>query len=299
MTAADTPVPDAITLLPDVVYNTDVTRPLTLHLLRPQAPSAQLLPVVVWIFGGAWMGGNKNQGLPMLLPFAQRGYLCASIEYRLSGEAIFPAQIHDCKCAIRFLRSQSAVFGLDPNRIGVWGVSSGGHLAALLGTTADVPELEGEGGWPEFSSRVQAVCDCFGPTDFLQMDRAGSALQHDAPDSPESRLIGGPIQEHPDRVARANPITYITRARALPPFLIVHGDQAPLVPFNQSELLVEALRRAGADVRFHRVVGGGHGDSAFETDEVRGLVEEFFAMSLAHGMTATRYEDSVGGGRKG
>jgi acetyl esterase/lipase len=215
-----------------------------------------------------------------LFPFVQRGYAGAAIEYRYSSEALFPAQLHDCKAAIRFLRAHAATFGLDPARIGVWGASAGGHLAAMLGVTADRPDLEGDQGWPEVSSSVQAVCDWFGPTDFLRMDAAGSSMRHDAPDSPESQLIGGPIQEHTERVARANPITYITTGRPLPPFLVMHGDQDPLVPFNQSELLVDALRAAGAGVTFQPISGGGHGGPLFETATARQAVAAFFDRHL-------------------
>jgi acetyl esterase/lipase len=106
-----------------------------------------------------------------LTSFAARGYFCVTIEYRFSSEAIFPAQIEDSKCAIRFLRSKAKEFNIDPKRIGAWGYSAGGHLVALLGTSAQVKELEGKGGCPEFSSQVQAVCDFAGPSDFLKWDR--------------------------------------------------------------------------------------------------------------------------------
>lgn len=264
----------------DVVFTTDARRPLRLHLLRPSRPSGGPLPVVVWIFGGAFRMGSKDDEVHRLFPLVERGYAGAAIEYRFSSEALFPAQLHDCKAAIRFLRGHAGSFGLDPGRIGAWGASSGGHLATMLGTTAGLADLEGDQGWPGVSSGVQAVCDWFGPTDFLRMDAAGSAMCHDAPDSPESELVGGPIQNHPDRVARANPITYISAGRSLPPFLVMHGDQDPLVPFNQSELLVDALRAAGADVTFQRLAGGGHGGPLFETHAVRHAVDAFFDRHL-------------------
>jgi acetyl esterase/lipase len=142
-----------------------------MHIIRPKLTSsvAKPMPVIVWIHGGAWIGGNKDSGIPLLLPFAKRGYLGASISYRFSKEAKFPAQIEDCKCAIRFLRAKAKEFNIDPERIGVWGASAGGHLSAMLGTAGDVKELEGSGGWEGFSSRVSAVCDWFGPSDLLAM----------------------------------------------------------------------------------------------------------------------------------
>jgi acetyl esterase/lipase len=205
----------------------------------------------------------------------RRRHVCASIEYRLSQEAIFPAQIEDCKCAIRFLRAKANEYHLNPNRIGVWGHSAGGYLAALLGTSGGVKELEGKGGWQDYPSRVDAVVDCFGPTDFLQMDAAGSKMKHDDPNSPESLLIGGPIQENKDKVAKANPITYVSADD--PPFLILHGDRDPLVPLNQSELLADALKRAKVKVTFQAIAGAGHGFVAGQADS---MIEQFFDQQL-------------------
>ena len=268
-------LPPDVELTRDVEYGTGGGRPLKMHLIRPKSPPKDAMPVVVWIHGGAWRAGNKDSGIGNLVRFARRGYFCASIEYRLSQEAIFPAQIEDCKCAIRFLRAKAKEYNLDPNRIGVWGSSAGGHLVALLGTSGDVKELEGKGGWQEFSSRVNAVCDFFGPTDFTKMADFPSRMNHNAPDSPESLLIGGAVQEHKDKAAKANPITYITKDD--PPFLIMHGDQDPLVPLNQSELLHEALKKAGVEVTFHVVKGGGHG---FGGPEIQKMVDEFFDKHL-------------------
>jgi acetyl esterase/lipase len=200
------------------------------------------VPLIVWIHGGAFLFGSK-EGFPVEpvpLHLLLEGYAVASINYRLSPEALFPAQLVDCKAAVRWLRAHADEFGIDPNRIGVWGASAGGNLAALLGTTAEVRDFDvGEN--LGYSSRVQAVCDFFGPTDFLQMDvhRLPDGQIHNAPDSPESKLVGGPIQDNPDKVRRANPITYVNKTAA--PFLIVHGTLDRLVPFNQSQLLVAAL----------------------------------------------------------
>jgi len=274
-----------VTFPPEVEYVANIPfgkggrRVLYLDVLRPRERPAHAMPALVWIHGGAWREGNKESGIPRLLPFGQRGYFCASIEYRLSQEAVFPAQIEDCKCAIRFLRAQTVRFQVDAGRIGVWGPSAGGHLAALLGTTADRFELEGRGGWPYYSSRVQAVCDWFGPTDLLQMDAGGSNTVHNAPDSPESQLIGAPIQERPDLAARASPITCVSGEE--PPFLIMHGDADPLVPHQQSVRLYEALKRASArEVTLHILPGAGHGGPPFETPEALDLVAAFFDRHL-------------------
>lgn len=257
----------------DVEYGTGGGRPLKMHLVKPKSAPKEPMPVVVYIHGGAWRGGNRDAGVRPLSRLAQRGYFGATIEYRLSGEARFPAQIEDCKAAIRFLRSKAREFGIDPDRIAAWGPSAGGHLAALLGTSGDAKDLDGKGGSGDASSRVQAVVDWFGPTDFLQMGK--NKIDHDAPNSPESLLVGGPIQENKDKVAAANPITYVSKDD--PPFLIMHGDQDDLVPLSQSEHLLAALRKAGVDSTLHVVKGAGHGFGGRELDA---RVDEFLDKHL-------------------
>jgi acetyl esterase/lipase len=205
----------------------------------------------------------------------------ASIGYRLSQHATFPAQIEDCKAAIRWLRANAKTYQLDPDHIGAWGASAGGHLVALLGTTGGVKELEGKGSNAEQSSRVQGVVDFFGPTEFLQMDAhavKGAFLKHDPANSPESRLIGGAIQENVEKVKRANPVQYVTKDA--PPFFIAHGEQDPLVPCHQSELLYEALKKAGVEVTLQKIPGAGHGGREFGTDKMQAAVQEFFDKHL-------------------
>lgn len=268
----------------DVVYRSDVKfgqggdRALKMDILHPRTLPNVPMPVLVWIHSGAFRGGSKREGLPQLLPFAQQGYFCATIEYRLSHEAIFPAQIEDCKCGIRYLRVHAKMFHLDPDRIGVWGSSAGGYLAALLGITHHVKEFEGKGGWEGFSSRVQAVCDWFGPTDFLRISDFPSQIDRNAANAPEALLIGGPLQENKEKVARANPITYLTKEAS--PFLIMHAEDDPLVPFNQSQLLVEALQQAGVEVTFEVIEGGKHDGKKFYSPDVLKKVENFFKKHL-------------------
>ncbi len=252
------------------------------------------LPVIVWVHGGAWMGGSKDDAV-MAIPLVGRGYAVASINYRLSQHAVFPAQIEDCKAAIRWLRANAKAYNLDPERIGVWGASAGGHLVALLGTSGGIADLEGKGGNADQSSRVHAVVDFFGPTDFLQMDAhalAGARLKHDSPDSPESRLIGGAIQENVEKVGRANPIKYLTKDA--PPFLIVHGEQDPLVPCHQSVLLHEAMKRARSDVTFYKIAGAGHGSPEFNTGMMQAAVQAFFDMHLKPRAGGKNQEASAG-----
>jgi acetyl esterase/lipase len=202
------------------------------------------------------------------------------VGYRLSGEAIFPAQIQDCKAAIRWIRANAEKYNLNPNRIGAWGSSAGGHLVALMGTAADVKEF-GTQENSEYSSRIQAVCDWFGPTDFLRMNDFPGRIDHDAANSPESLVIGGPIQENKEKVAKANPITYVSGDE--PPFLIMHGEKDQAVPYNQSELLYDALTKAGVEVTLYCVKNGGHGFGGATEDTPRELVEmaaKFFEKHL-------------------
>ena len=233
------------------------------------------LPVIVWVHGGAWLAGSKDGGGPAL-PFVGKGYAVAAINYRLSQHATFPAQIEDCKAAIRWLRANAKTYNLAPDHIGVWGASAGGHLVALLGTSGDVKDLEGKEGPTDQSSRVQAVVDWFGPTDLTKM--GGS---HDQPNSPEARLLGGPVQDNKDKAARASPITYV--AKDNPPFLILHGDKDPTVPFSQSVLLAEALKKAGVEVTLQPVKGAGHGGREFSSAENLKLIEEFLDRHLKQG----------------
>lgn len=269
--------PEGVKTIRDLAYVSggDARQKLDLYLPKSDGP----LPLVIWVHGGGWRQGTKGGNLPALR-LTRLGYAVASIDYRLSGDAKFPAQIEDCKAAVRWLRAHAKKYNLDPDRFGAWGSSAGGHLVAFLGTSGSVKEFEvGEN--LKVSSGVQAVCDWFGPTDLLQMDAhapANSVWKHDAPDSPEGLLIGGPIQENQDKAARANPIIYITPDD--PPFLIMHGDQDPAVPIHQSELLSTALQKAGVPVKFQTIKGAGHGGRGFMQPDVSAMVDAFFDARL-------------------
>jgi acetyl esterase/lipase len=265
-------LPDGTAVYRDLSYVTDGHTLQKLDLYVPK--SRNPVPLILYVHGGGFRGGDKGEQNP--IPFVSDGYAFASINYRLSQNAIFPAQIEDCKAAVRWLRSNAAKYKLDPERFGAWGTSAGGHLVAMLGTAGEIRVFDvGEN--PEVSSRVQAVADYFGPTDFLQMDahRLDGGMVHNSPGSPESALIGGPLQQNQDKAARANPITYITPKA--PPFFIAHGDRDPLVPHHQSVLLEAALKAAGVPVSFYTVKGGGHGFRNATADEKR---RDFFARYL-------------------
>jgi len=248
-------LPSGVKVLKDLEYGRVANRAMRLDLYLPEQ-GLKPIPLIIWIHGGAWLGGSKDDPSPAL-EFTARGFAVAQVGYRKSQEAVFPAQIHDCKAAVRWLRANAQKYGLDPEKFVAWGASAGGHLAALLGTSGGVEELEGKVNELKESSRVQAVVDWFGPTDLLHLGDAPSRIAHNAPDSPGSKLIGGPLLENRDKAAKASPITYV--AQGAPPFLIMHGDRDRSVPFSQSELLYAALKKAGVDATFVPVKGAGHG----------------------------------------
>ena len=265
-------LPAGVKMLRDLQYGQGSGRPMLLDLYLPER-SEKRIPLIIWVHGGAWMSGSKDGKSPAL-QFTSEGYAVAHVGYRLSGEAIFPAQINDCKAAVRWLRANADKYQLDPNKFIAWGASAGGHLAALLGTTGGVRELEGKVNDLKESSRVQGVIDWFGPTDLLRMNETESDRRHDAPDSAESKLIGGPILKHTGRAGKASPTSYVSKEA--PPFLIMHGDHDLEVPIRQSEILADALKKVGVEVTFVPMKGAGHGFGGPEAIElVRHFLNHF------------------------
>lgn len=231
-------------------------------------------PVVLYVHGGAWLEGDRSEAAPLAPRLAARGYVVASIDYRLSGAARFPAQIQDAKAAVRWLRAHAADHHIDEGRIAAWGSSAGAHLAALLGTSGGVAALEDLGqGNPTLSSRVQAVVDWYGPTDFRQMDAQTvpgcQNANHDGASSPESALVGCAIQTGActAKVTAASPIAYVDAAD--PPHLLMHGTQDCTVPTGQSKIFDAALRGAGASSTLELVNGLGHDFDGMRADPAR------------------------------
>jgi len=271
----------------DIIYAVEEGRKLPLDLYIPEKKVAEgeALPVVLWFHGGGWKGGSRGDG-GIARNLVDYGYIVASIEYRLSGEALFPAQVQDSKSAVRWVRANADKYGFDPDHIGVMGRSAGGHLVAFLGTTGDFAEYDTESN-AGYSSKVQAVVDLWGPTDILQMDvhsLPGDREPHNSASSPEGRLLGGPIQEEPYRsmAVKVNPITYIKKGQNLPPFLIVHGDKDLSVPVHQSIILHAALIEAGAESTLHIEKGAGHGlrDGEMDYDALCKFAADFFDSHL-------------------
>jgi len=259
----DGPRPAEMTVLRDIEYVPGGHERQKLDLYQPGKAgsangTAQQRPLIVWVHGGAWRAGRQQESLPgPALPTRgiRRG------ERQLSAQ---PAR--DLPGPDPRLQSRHSPFAR-PCR-GVWSGRDPFRRLGFLGRRAF--------GRVALSSKVQAVCDFFGPTDFSKMSCFWSRMDHDAPDSPESKLIGGPVQQNKDKVQRANPIAYVTKDD--PPFLIVHGDKDPLVPHNQSEMLYDALKKAGVDATFYTVRGGGHG--GFTDPNVQPLVTTFFNQHL-------------------
>lgn len=266
------PLPQGVKAHRDIAYVEGGHERQKLDLYLPEKREGPL-PLILWVHGGGWQSGSKDQCLPLRQGFVERGYAVASIGYRLSGDAVFPAQIEDCKAAVRWLRVHAKEYHLDPQRFGAWGSSAGGHLAALLGTSGDIKAFEA-GAHLDQSSRVQAVCDYYGPTDFAVFVTTSGYEHHARVDSPESKLIGGAVLDNKEEAARANSIQYVSGDD--PPFLIVHGDADATVPINQSQLLFEALKNKGASVHFHTIKGAGHGGPGFAGDEIDAIVTKFF-----------------------
>ena len=278
-------IPDTVTAMRDLSYaGTDHPRQ-RLDLFVPKKPASEKLPLVVFIHGGGWLNGDKAGGAGRVLPYVRTGeFVGASLGYRLSGDATWPAQIHDCKAAIRWLRGNAGTYGIDPERIAVIGSSAGGHLVAMLGTSGDVAAVEGSlGAFPDMSSRVTCVVDYFGPADLLTMGDFPSSIDHNAATSPESKMLGGPILERQDAAREASPQTYITGDDS--PFLILHGTEDRVVPYEQSVQFDSALRAAGVESELISIEGGGHG--GFESPDTEARVRAFLDRHL-RGQTSER-----------
>lgn len=259
----------------DLEYGAAGGKKLLLDLYLPEQSEVKL-PVIVWIHGGGWRGGSKENCLPRNLGFVSFGYAVVSVGYRLSGEAPFPAQIEDCKAAIRFLKAHVAEYKLDKDNIGVWGASAGGHLSALLAASSDVKEWD-VGDHLEQSGSVKAVCDYYGPSDFSPMlERMKENPNYNA-HAAISGLFRGDLEDH-DKIRKAGPVSHVTKDD--PPFLIVHGDRDALVPVSQSEILYDTLKKAGVEADLHIIKGAAHGGPAFSSPEMVSLVRSFFDKHL-------------------
>ena len=264
-------IPASVQTRRNIEYARVGNHSLKLDLYQPKEPQGKL-PVLVWIHGGAWNSGSKD-ACP--IAFLASKMAVVSIDYRLVDAAPFPAQLQDCKGAIRWLRAHAADYSLDPDRIGILGASAGGHLALLLATTPDHATLEGDvGGNVEFSSRVQCVCAFYPPTE-LNLLVANPKWRSD-PAGDVARLLGGAVDQNVDKAIAASPLSYVD-AHCAPVFLM-HGGADPIVPAEQSRIFYEALRKDGVDAHLEIIPHQGHGITATRT--VAKEIYEFYAKYL-------------------
>jgi len=259
--------------LVDIVYGQTAERELKLDIIKPVA-SEETFPAIIYVHGGGWMSGDKRKvGGEWNASFAKYGFVCININFRLSGEAIFPAPLLDVKEAIRWVKSNARDYNIDESKIGIWGHSSGGHLATLAALSADHPEFSSKE--QLISEKVNAVVTLAGPVDLLQMGD-----WHNNPNSPESKFLGGSVQEQSSKAKLANPVHYVNEDA--PPVLIIQGDVDEICPVQQSQLLHKELSNSsyleikGAD---HDFVGG-----VLTFDELLSLVRSFFTRNLKTGL---------------
>lgn len=265
----------AYTKIENILYATVDTTELKLDLYLPT--SKRVPTLLVWIHGGAWMKGNRK-GIPKyILDCLNHGYAIASLDYRLSGQAQFPAQVHDIKAGIRFLRAHADDYAYNASRIGIMGISAGGHLAALVGVSNGNSTLEGLVGKNlNISSNVQAIVSLFGASNLTTI------LQQSTPHGLSVRvpalegLLGGQPDEVPALARLASPVFHVDPAD--PPLMLLHGDQDPQMPINQSHELFGAYQKLKLTAQFEVVYGAGHGGTAFK--ETSDRIIEFLNESL-------------------
>ena len=267
-------IPEEVQLVRDVVYataKTDDGQPVDLKLDAAflKEATGEPMPVVIYIHGGGWAAGSKQSGLQQSVALAMGGYFAVTIDYRLSGQAKFPAAVNDCKNAVRFIRAHADELGIDPKRIGVWGHSAGGHLAALLGTSGNDggfgPVDDAKDNNDNAASAVQCVVDISGPVD----------LRNDVEGNPIGNWLGGSPDQRAELARRASPLTYIDPTD--PPVLIVHGTEDRLVRIGHAEMFEKALKDAQVKVEYLPVEGAGH---AIVQPRVYVRIAEFFDENL-------------------
>lgn len=259
-----------VTLQSNVEYGTGGGEPLTLHLAKPPEGDGPF-PVIVAIHGGGWSGGTKDSHIPNIKDYASKGYVAASVGYRLAPKHPFPAQIEDCKCAVRWLRAHADELKIDPNRVGAIGWSAGAHLAMMLGVMDSSDGCEGDGGYADQSSKVQAVVAYAGPTNLLATFPEVAVPILD-------KFLSGPLKERRAAYRNASPVTYVNSGDA--PMLLFHGTKDEIVPYEQAIDMVSALTKSGVPGRIELLLGAGHGWGAEEAARTDREAQAFFDAQL-------------------
>lgn len=271
---------------PDIVYDERDGEVLHLQVMLPMEEftpwftPVKKYPLVVYIPGSGWMRQDVHITLQRMMRVCERGYAVAVVQYRPSDVACFPAQIEDAKTAIRFMRKNSERYGIDVEKVALWGDSSGGHTALMAGFT-DIGLFDNVT-YGDYSCSVSCIVDWFGPTDIAMMTYYPGTMDHTAPDSPEGLLLGGcNILMNPELAQKVNVLNYLTPESPVPPVMIVHGDRDAIVPFNQSVRLYERMKELGKSVEFYKLQDAGHGNNGFESDGLLDLTVNFIAKHLS------------------
>jgi len=275
------------TMIPDVVYSTKREMEIKMQILSPQAAAREnaddtRYPCIVFVQGSAWTFPNVYYEIPQLSEFARNGYIVATVTHRSSAEGHkAPAFLEDVKTAIRYLRAHAYQYRIDPERIAIWGTSSGGNTALLVGLTGDDPVYKTDE-YPEHSDAVKTVVECFGPADVPRLFRD---LAHRAGDSIGTGvtrmggLLGDSMEEAAMRMSLMNPVEKVKPGVSYPPFLLIHGDADPLVSYDQSEQMAQILCRNDVHTEMIRVENAEH-EGSFWSPELLGLIADYLNRTL-------------------
>lgn len=272
-----------IVYINDVVYSSRDGNDLTLQILRPKADfggTMNRFPCVIYIQGSAWMKQDVYANLPALAKFAERGYVVAVVEYTHSGLAAFPAPLQDVKTAIRFMRKNADIYGVDEANLFVWGDSSGGHLSLMTAVTGGVEEFDTLL-YKEYSTDINACVSYYGVSDIKSIRTDPCSASTGLEDSPEGLLLGGKnVAEHTDAADMASPLYYVTKERPIAPILLAVGTCDHIVPFSQSELMAATLDKACKEYAYYVLKGADHGSWEFWTPQTFDAVDNFLKSHL-------------------
>lgn len=270
-------------VIPDVVFSTAAGVPLKMQLMVPwdvtrRQKAQKRYPLIVFVQGSAWTFPDVYAQMPQLCSLARTGYVVATVTHRNSLEGHpFPGFLQDVKTAVRYLRKHADLYGIDSDRVGIWGTSSGGNTALFTGLTPDDDRFKTEE-YKEYSDRVKLVVDCFGPSDLRAMLGDGSGMDSEVT-AIFKGLAGGDMNDIPAKLELMSPVLYMKEKEAYPPFLLLHGDADDMVPYEQSEDMFHRLIDAGAEASMVRVEGAPHEDS-FWSEELLGIIKEFIDKNI-------------------
>lgn len=271
-TSAAPPIPEGVLFETGIEYSNADDQHLQLNIARPKTGNGPF-PVVLCIHGGGFRAGKRESYDALCVKLAERGYVAATMTYRLAPKFQFPAAVHDTKAAVRFLRANAATYKLNPDKLGVTGGSAGGHLAQFLGVTANVPQFEGTGGHPEQSSRVTCVVNVYGPSDFTKSYGKSVDAHEVLP-----LWFGGNLDTHRALHIQASPLYWVTPNAA--PTLCIHGTEDKYVAHEQAVWLVDKLKAATVEADLLTLEGAGHGFKGADAEKAEKALFEYFDKRL-------------------